>query len=224
MESEEELEKSQRSDRPPHLPRDQALPIFALDALTTAGKAEATRHLIGFDELLKNHTDLRPDPALTAPYEDTKERASLLAERGHEGMKLELKQLRTRIKKLAGDYSSLKARAAQDKARPQRGGQGATPSLRPNDFRRLSQAFFEGASYKSVFFSQPEVLCVMASYAYRYEITTLSHGYDCSFSFAVAFRELCAIKADRQRTILSREFSDLKVPHRGTLRLLSYQV
>ncbi|KDQ15608.1 hypothetical protein BOTBODRAFT_157888 [Botryobasidium botryosum FD-172 SS1] len=224
MESEEEFEKSQRSDRPPRLPRDQALPVFALDALATAGKAEATRHLTGFDKLLKNHTDLRPDPVLTAPYEDAKERASLLAERGHEGMKAELKQLRTHVKKLAEEYSALKARAAQEKVRSQRGSQGTTPSPQPNDFRRLSQAFLEGASYKSLFFSQPEVLRVMASYAYRHEIVTLSHGYDCSFSFAVAFRELCAIKAGRQRTILSREFSDLKVPHRGALRLLSYQV
>ncbi|KDQ17068.1 hypothetical protein BOTBODRAFT_30455 [Botryobasidium botryosum FD-172 SS1] len=221
MESQEERDRRGGS-QDEHLRRDPKLGEFALDALMKAGKAEANKHKAYFEDLVKNNQELRPDSDLIAPYQDAKRRAAVLSAKGEQGMKTELEELKKLVKGLAREYSDLMRKIAVSKDAPRRTSTGPRPSepSRQESARRISKAFLEGASTDLLHFSPHEALRIMASYAYRFDIEQ-SRGNDCRFSFAVAFRELCAIKAGQQRSSLSMEYANRKVPHRGALKLLS---
>ncbi|KAF8342289.1 RNA dependent RNA polymerase-domain-containing protein [Cantharellus anzutake] len=152
------------------------------------------------------------DKDLTRPYEDAKDRARRWSEQyGQDAMQFALRQIEDAVK----DARALYLRFHQRRL---------STAERQAKVRDVSSQYVSSLTkINSVAFSESEVKRVAASYCYVYDLEEhprRNHGTD--FPFDIAFRDIAAIKASSTLThsTITREFADLFVLHRSTMKLL----
>ena len=159
--------------------RSESLGIFILDSLVTAGHELRKRHLQAYDKHLLR-LDERLDRDLKKPFEAAEARAKQMKNQKYSKFSDELDTVMAHVRDVQTIYQRFWASAT-----PQKRTKGSTRKELDAGASDVARRFAEGPPDCHTFLT-PNLGAIKASYAY-----TLSP----SFGFAMAYRDLCTIKA-----------------------------
>jgi RNA-dependent RNA polymerase len=159
--------------------RNKSLGIFILDSLVTAGHELRTRHLQAYDMHLTS-LDHRPDDDLMGPFKAAKKRAEQMKKQNYLKFSEELDAVDVHVKHVQTLYQKFWAKPSSSRAT-----KGSSRRELDTAASDIARQFVEGPPGCAAFLT-PDLTAIKASRAY-----TLS----ASFGFAMAYRDLCTIKA-----------------------------
>lgn len=173
--------------------RSPSLTAFVLDTLVKKGEGLREKHIQVFDNCSSNLVT-RHDPDLLKPYREAKQRAAAAAEEdGYYRYNDELEALRQHIDDVYTVHQRFWAKSPCKPATNQT--RKASPSDSPSS--HIALQFANGPEGHSLFRTQ-NLASIKASYAY-----TAGTPF---FAFSVAFRDLCAIKAEASDHVPTARF------------------
>jgi len=185
--------------RPPIQRDNDTLGPFILDQLMEAGEEMRDMHLQELHDKYKDDRDFRKDRDLLRPFQDAQAMAERMMEQGNYEFSEELKLIATHVDEIYIAYK--KSPVVRMSSALQRRNRGK-PKVSESSTTEFARQFFEGPPT----FVTGDVRAVKASCAYTKCTAT--------FAFAVAHRDLCAIKAtasgDVPTTRLIAETMDIR--------------
>lgn len=167
-------------DSRPPVTRDDALGTFILDQLVEAGEEMRNTHLRKFQDTYKEDRDYRNDRDLMRPFQEAQIRAERMKDQGDSEAAEELKVVTTHVHEVYKAYGKFWAAYLSSKSHQKN-----------RDILKSSES--QATEFARQFIESPptfvfgDIRAIKASYAYT----------ECSapFAFAVAYHDLCAIKA-----------------------------
>jgi RNA-dependent RNA polymerase len=162
--------------------RNKSLGTFILDSLVTAGHELRTRHLQAYDRHLTS-LDHRPDGDLMEPFKAAKKRAEQMKAQNYPKFSEELDAVDVHLKHIQTLYQKFWATPRKPpSSRATRGSSRRELDAAASD---IARQFVEGPPGCAAFLT-PDLTAIKASRAY---------ALSASFGFAMAYRDLCTIKA-----------------------------
>jgi RNA-dependent RNA polymerase len=166
----------------PPVERNKSLGTFILDSLVTAGHELRTRHLQAYDRHFTS-LDQRLDNDLMKPLISATERAKQMKEQKYPKFSEELAAVVAHVKDVQTLYQ--KFWATPRKPLKTRSTKGSNRRELDTAAADIARQFVEGPPGCATFLT-PNLTAIKASLAY---------SYSASFGFAMAYRDLCTIKA-----------------------------